>query len=197
MRQAPRSLGQEAMQTGENVLTGALAEMGGQGLARGVQGVAKGISKRLPAALPPARAIQSELATAGGRLTPSQFTESRTIDIMQGIAEGALFGGQIDLVKAGQTRAVQSLTERVVAEIDTKMGVRGISQFLKDAVRDKRIFGRAVQRLAYKEVDTAAGSVKVDTDKFVGFVADSLQTGQPGVRRALASAGLSLKNFQR
>src|SRR3990167_3014874 len=188
MRQAPRSLGQEAMQTGENVLTGALAEMGGQGLARGVQAAAKGISRRLPAALPPARAIQSELATAGGRLTPSQFTESRTIDIMQGIAEGALFGGPIDLVKAGQTRAVQSLTERVVAEIDTKMGARGISEFLKDAVREKRIFGRTLQRLAYKEMDAAAGTVKVNTDGFVAFVEKALESGRTDVRRALDSA---------
>ncbi len=186
--QKPTSLPNELLRTGENIATGAAAEMSGQVIGRGVQGVVTGISKRLPDIAPGARAVQADLASAGGRLTPAQMTESRTLDVIEGIAEGALFGGAIDVVKKGQQTAVQTLVERTLADVDTKMGTRGVAAFLTDAVRGKQLWGKALQRAAYKEVDDVAG-VGVNTQEIVGFIEDSLAKNQTNVKRAL-DAGL-------
>lgn len=184
----PQSLVGELGRSAQNIGLGMAGEMGGQAFGGAVQGVTRGLSRLRPPIKPEARGVQSELQTVGARLTPSQMTESRGIDIVEGIAEGALFGGPIDLVKQGQVKAIQTLTDRFVADLDTKLGTRGVSAFLKDAVGEKRIFGRALQRLAYKEVDVAAGNVKVTTDNFVDFVQEALQSGRTDVKRALDSA---------
>lgn len=178
----------ELGRTAKNVGIGSAAEMSGQGLAGLVKRAAAGISKRLPVALPAARATQSELQTVGSRLTPAQFTENRGIDVLEGIAEGALLGGPIDAVKKGQQGAVQALVDRTLAQLDAKMGVRGVSQFLEDAVRGRRIWGKTLQRAAYKEVDAAASGVKVDTGEFVTFVEQALAKNQANVKRALDAA---------
>lgn len=187
MRQPTTPLG-ELGRTAKNLGIGATAEMGGQAIGGTIKGAAGALSKRLPAALPGARATQAELQTVGSRLTPAQFTENRAIDVMEGIAEGALLGGPIDAVKKGQQGAVQALVDRALADVDTKMGVRGVSAFLEDAVRGRRTWGKALQRAAYKEVDAAAGAVKVDTGEFVTFVEDALTKNQTNVKRALDAA---------
>ncbi|MBI3938170.1 MAG: hypothetical protein HY323_14425 [Betaproteobacteria bacterium] len=194
---APTSLTGELGRSAQTIGLGMAGEMGGQMFGRALQGVTQGLNRLRPAITPDARAVQAQLQTAGSRLTPSQLTESRGIDIAEGIAQGALFGGPIDLVKKGQTRAIQSLTDHFAASLDTTLGERGISAFLKDAVGDKRIFGRALQRLAYKEVDAAAGTVRVATDAIAEFIDESAAAGRPQIRKALLAAGLSPKMFER
>ena len=184
--QKPSSVPQEALRTGENLLTGAAGEAGGQVVGKAIiQPAIKAISRRLPSATPGARAAQAQLQEVGSRLTPAQFSESRTLDIMEGIAEGSLLGGPIEAVKKGQQSAVQALVERTLASVDTKMGTRGVAELLTDTVRGKRIWGKALQRAAYKEVDAAAGPVLVDTSDFVQFADEALAKNQANVKRAL------------
>lgn len=187
MRAPSTPLG-ELGRTATNIATGTTAEAGGQALGAGAKGLAAMASRKFPVAQPGARAVQSELQTVGSRLTPAQFTDNRTIDVMEGIAEGALLGGPIEGVKKGQQTAIQTLVDRTLAEVDTKMGVRGVSKFLEDAVRGRRVWGSALKRAAYKDVDQTAGNVMVDTSDIVSFVEDSLNKGQTNVKRALDAA---------
>jgi len=186
MRAPSTPLG-EFGRTATNLATGATAEAGGQALGASVKGLAALASRKLPTATPQARAVQTELQTVGSQLTPAQFTENRAIDVMEGIAEGALLGGPIDAIKKGQQTAVQSLVDRTLAGVDTKMGVRGVSKFLEDAVRGRRVWGKALQRAAYKQVDEIAG-VGVDTSEIVSFIETALRKNQTNVKRALDAA---------
>jgi len=171
-----------------NLATGTAMEMGGQAIGAGLGGIAKWINAKRPAITEGAHDVMTTLRSVKSRLTPAQYTDSRTIDLIEGIAEGSFVGGApIQAVKEGQADAVKLLVNRVVNDVDTGLGARGVSALLTDAVKGKRIWAKTLQRAAYKPIDDAA-DVAVDTTEAVTFIEKSLAKGEMHVKRALDAA---------
>lgn len=154
---------QTALKSG---LSAAVGDLGGSVLG----GVARRIfpTREL---IPGAEQANQLLETQGARLTPSQATESRVLDLAENVSEASMFGGgRIRSTKQQAQEAAEGLIR------DFKQGIAGggvpeqdLAQMVTDAIDDGALaFGQAA-RGKYQQVDQLTQGSGVDLSKVKDF----------------------------
>ncbi len=184
---APETSGEAASQIGEAALLGGAGEGAGQGIVRGARGL--GILK--DSVKPEGREL-IDFVGERGVVTPSQATNSRAIDLIQNIAEGAFFGAETiartkanvkSLVIDGMDNFAQSFVK------NTSRAERG--EVLQQAVSEGTEAFNVTARTLYAEVDKAVQGVRVNYTGLKRKAAASLRTLEAGLPSGTAKATLN------
>lgn len=141
------SLLESATRTVQTGATGAVAEGAGQGILRSLQRVMAPFAKTVQGAVAP-------IPLKGQLLTPAQATQSRTLDILEGIAESSLGGGgRIQAFKAKQQVVIRETADEMASKFGQAATPEEVGNLLKQSVDRGREAFHAVAQKLYKNID--------------------------------------------
>ncbi len=161
------------------------------------EGVAAGVFKAGQKALAPFKsklepgateAIES-VTKRGGIVTPGTALDSRTIDLLENVAEASLFGGgRLQVTKGGARDIAQDIVEDFAGKFRGAGTKEDIGQVVQELIEEGSDAFRAAGRGLFRKVDEVASGLQVDmraTKELAQRVLDKSEggLGSPGIRR--------------
>lgn len=134
---------------------------------------------------PAARTLIRTVTGKGGIVTPGTALDSRSIDLLENIAEASLFGGGVLKVAKQKTRRLmQESVEEFAETFASKSSKEDIGVVLQHLIEEGADAFRASAKVLYRNVDRLTQDVSVPT----GAIKRVMQSVQERSERGLGSA---------
>lgn len=165
----------------------------GLGAARVIGKVAAPLAKKLS---PKIGEVIEFFKKYGGEFSPAQVTESKLMDTVEEMAEGAVFGREtMTKFRAGQKEAIGRIVDDLSNNIGTKLDPADIGRIALDAIEGNfKAFNRTA-KVMYGEVDALSKGAIVSTSGVKEFAKEqaSIATARKGIGGSQAGDGLLKK----
>ena len=113
-----------------------------------------------------AEELVSTVSARGGVVTPGTISRSRTVDLLEGIAEASfLGGGTLKKTKRQAVDIVDAAIEEFVAKFTSKGGRLDVAELIQDTLANGIEAFKVQARSMYKTIDSLSPDVAVDIGK--------------------------------